>query len=189
MKILVLNGSPRKQGTVATLLKAVAQGASAQQEVEWVEVYDLHMKPCLACMRCRPDHECFQAEDDAHLVGRKIKEADALIVGTPTHWGNMSSPLKLLFDRTVTAFVCEKPEGYPTARHKGKHAVIVTACTAPWPLNFILPVSRGALRAVKYVLGSGGYKILGQVVKPGTKFKPQISARLLARAETLGRKF
>jgi len=36
-------------------------------------------------MKCRPDGECSLPEDDAHRVGRKIKEADGLIVGTPTY--------------------------------------------------------------------------------------------------------
>ena len=91
MKILVLNGSPRKKGAVATLLNSIAEGARERHEVEWIDVYDLKMKPCIACMKCRPDGECVLPEDDAHVVGRKIKEAHGLIVGTPTHWGNMSA--------------------------------------------------------------------------------------------------
>ena len=58
MKILILNGSPRKKGTVATLLKAVVEGINKSHEVEWIDVYDLKMKPCIACMKCRPDGEC-----------------------------------------------------------------------------------------------------------------------------------
>lgn len=41
MKILVLNGSPRKKGTIATLLKAVADGASERHEVGWIENLDI----------------------------------------------------------------------------------------------------------------------------------------------------
>jgi len=52
MKILVLNGSPRKKGTIATLLKMVAEGAGESSEIEWIDVYDLKMKPCIACMKC-----------------------------------------------------------------------------------------------------------------------------------------
>jgi hypothetical protein len=83
----------------------------------------------------------------------------------------------------------EKPNGFPIPRQKGKPAVIVTACTTPWPFNFIAAESRGAVRAVREVLHYGGYKILGKIVKPGTKSKPQISKRLFEKAETLGRQF
>jgi hypothetical protein len=190
MKILVLNGSPRKRGTIAKLLKAVAEGAKEKgDDVEWVDVYDLHMKPCTACMKCRPDGPCRLPEDDAHEVGRKISEADGLVVGTPTHWGNMSSQLKCLFDRTVPVFMGEKASGMPLPRQKGKGAVIVTACTTPWPFDRILPESRGAVRAVREVLGYGGYKIIGKVVKPGTKKNPEISEKELNRARKTGSRF
>ena len=65
----------------------------------------------------------------------------------------------------------------------------VTACTTPWPFNFIAAESRGAVRAVREVLHYGGYKILGKIVKPGTKSKPQISTRLFEKVKTLGRQF
>jgi len=186
MKVLVLNGSPRKHGTVATLLRAVAEGAAANHEVEWIDVYSLRMQPCVACMMCRIGGKCVLPADDAHVVGRKIREAEALIVGTPTHWGNMSALLKLLFDRNVTAFVTERGSGLPAPRHKGQKAVIVSACATPWPLSILAPQSRGAVRAVKEVLGLSGYRIIGRVVKAGTKRVPGVSQRLIAEARSLG---
>lgn len=189
MRILILNGSPRKKGTVATILKGLSASLAETHEVEWINIYDLVMKPCLACMRCRPDGECHLPEDDAHIIGQKIKDADGLIVGTPTHWGNMSSQLKLLFDRNVPIFMGEKPNGFPIPCQKGKRAVIVTACTTPWPFNFIAAESRGAIRAVREVLHYGGYKIIGKIICPGTRKTPTISQKLLNRAENIGLRF
>lgn len=189
MYILVLNGSPRKNGTVANLLKAVVEGISNQHQVEWINIYELKIDTCRACMKCRPDQECILPQDDAHMVGRKIRDADGLIVGTPTHWGNMSAQLKLLFDRNVPAIMGESPNGMPVPRQKGKMAVIVTACSTPWPFNFIAAESRGAIRAVKEVLYYGGYRLIGTIVKPGTKTRPTISGRLLKKANYLGSKF
>jgi multimeric flavodoxin WrbA len=128
-------------------------------------------------------------QDSAHIVGRKIRDADALIIGTPTHWGNMSAQLKLLFDRNVPAFMGETPKGMPVPLHKGKKAVIITACSTPWPFNFIAAESRGAIRAVNEVLHYGGYRLIGTIVKPGTKQNPAISGRLLKKARSLGSKF
>jgi multimeric flavodoxin WrbA len=48
MSLLVLNGSPRKKGTVASLPRTVTEGASDKHKVEWIDVYDLKMKPCVA---------------------------------------------------------------------------------------------------------------------------------------------
>ncbi len=186
MKILIINGSPRKRGTVATLLKCLSDSASKGHETEWVDAYDLKMKYCIGCMRCRPDGECCLAEDDAHRVGLKIKNADCLIIGTPTHWGNMSAPLKLLFDRNVPVFMGEKSNGMPLGRQKGKRAVIVTACTTPWPFNFIAQESRGALRAIREIFHYGGYKVTRTVVKPGSKNSPEIAQKLLRKAKMIG---
>ena len=139
-------------------------------------------------MVCRKKETCILPEDDAHLVGKKIQDADVLIIGTPTHWGNMCAPLKLLFDRNVPVFMGESPKGMPQPRQKGKRAVVVTACTTPWPFNFILPESRGAIRAVREVLHYGGYKIVGTIAKPGTKKSKEISEHLMAKAKRLGEK-
>lgn len=188
MKLLVLNGSPRKNGTVASMLKSVSDPISADHEIDWIEVCKLNMKYCTACMACREKEKCILPEDDAHIVGKKIEEADALVIGTPTHWGNMCAPLKLLFDRNVPVFMGESSKGMPIPRQKGKRAVVVTACTTPWPFNFILAESRGAIRAVKEVLHYGGYKIVGTITKPGTKKSKDISPSLTAKAKRLGEK-
>jgi hypothetical protein len=45
MSLLVLNGSPTKKGTVASLPRAVTEGASDKHKVEWIDVYNLKMKP------------------------------------------------------------------------------------------------------------------------------------------------
>jgi putative NADPH-quinone reductase len=188
MKIVILNGSPRKNGTVATILKAVAVPLSPSHETEWIDVCKLDMAFCTACMACRDKGTCVLPEDDAHRVGKKIQEADALIIGTPTHWGNMCAPLKLLFDRNVPVFMGESPKGMPEPRQKGKRAVIVTACTTPWPFNFIFPESRGAIRAVREVLHYGGYKLVGTITKPGTKKSKEIASSMMEKAERLGKK-
>lgn len=188
MNVLVLNASPRSQGTVARLLHLVVDELQETHDVEWVDVCRLKMQYCSACMVCREKEVCVLPEDDGHVVGAKINDADALVVGTPVHWGNMSAPLKLLFDRNVPVFMGESSRGMPIPRQKGKRAAVVTACTSPWPFNFILPESRGALRAVREVLRYGGYKVVGTIAKPGTKKSTEINDRLAKKARRLGRK-
>ncbi len=188
MRILVLNGSPRENGTVASLLRHITAGLQGENSLEWIDVCRLRMQNCTGCMACRKKKSCVLPEDDAHLLGRKIAAADALVVGTPVHWGTMSAPLKLLFDRNVPVFIDDSRGLVPVPLQKGKPAVIAAACTAPWPINFLLPQSRGAIRAVKSILHYGGYRILGSVVKPDTEKFPNISPRLQRRAERLGAK-
>ncbi|AKA72293.1 flavodoxin family protein [Clostridium scatologenes] len=187
-KILVLNGSPHKGGIVYNLLKEIVNGSKDNNEIEWIDVYNLKMKPCIACMKCRTNNKCILTEDDAHIVGEKIRKSDVLIVGTPTYWGNMSSQLKVLFERNVPVFMGESDSGMPIARQKGKIAVIVAACSTPWPFNFIASESRGAVKAIKEVLHYGGYKIVGKIVKSGTKTNRNISEKILDKARKIGAK-
>jgi multimeric flavodoxin WrbA len=189
LKLLVLNGSPVKKGTVHTLLSAVAEGASECHQVDWVDVYSLTMRNCIGCAKCRPTDPCKLPSDDAHEIGEKIAAADGLIVGTPTHWGNMSAPLMTLFARIGTVLMEERMDWFPIPRQKGKTAAIVTACNTPWPFNFIYPQSRGAVHAVKEVLLWSGYRVLGKVVQPNTWANPDIPAKVLEKARRLGRKF
>lgn len=188
MKLVVLNGSPRETGAVATLLRAIAEGAGRRHEIEWIDVYKLQFGQCRGCMNCRPDGECCLPDDDAHRVGREIGNCDGMAVGTPTHWGNMSAPLKGLFDRLVPVFMGESRAGLPLARHKGKPAVVVAACATPWPFNYLFAQSRGAVRAVREVLHYGGFRIRGVIVKPGTKADPAVAESLITRARSLGKK-
>lgn len=188
-KILVLNGSPRKGGIVYNLLKEIVNASKESNEIEWIDVYNLKMKPCIACMKCRTNNECVLPKDDAHFIGEKIQKSDVLIVGTPTYWGNMSSQLKVLFERNVPIFMGESDSGMPIARQKGKTAVIVVSCSTPWPFNCIAAESRGAMKAVKEVLHYGGYKIVSKLVKPGTKSNRNISEKMLDKARKIGAKF
>ena len=188
--ILMLNCSPRKNGVTSSILKIVADEArSAGSEVEWVDVNSLSIRPCIGCLKCRPDKKCILPRDDGHRIGELIESCSGLVVGTPTYWGNMTGPLKLLFDRNVTTL--EYYELYtmrfPKPRHKGKKAAIVVASLAPFPFNQLPSQSRGALRAVKTVLNAAGFDIRKQINVPLTPDPAHIGNRWLSKARKLGR--
>ncbi len=188
--ILILNCSPRKKGVTTSLLKIIAEEAgSAGAEVEWVDVNDLSIKPCIGCLKCRPDKECILPRDDAHRIGELMEKCSGLVVGTPTYWGNMTGPLKLLFDRNVPTlehYVLYTMR-FPTPKHKGKKAAIVTASLAPFPFNQLPSQARGALRAVKTVLKAAGFDIRKQINVPLTPDPKHIGSRWLSKARKLGR--
>jgi NAD(P)H-dependent FMN reductase len=187
MKMLVLNASPKRKGKVAGLLSAVVDGARGTHDIERIDVYDLTIKPCISCMKCRPDKPCVLPRDDAQVIAEKITAADVLIVGTPTYWGNMSAPLKALFDRNVTTFEhLGLTGGFPRPLMKGKRAVIVTASSAPWPFNLLPSQARGAVRSVAVILKSAGYRIVGKLMLGNTRTMGDIPPRVLRKAERIG---
>ena len=188
--ILMLNSSPRKNGVTSSILKIVADEArSAGVEVEWVDVNSLSIRPCIGCLKCRPDKKCILPRDDGHRIGDLIESCSALVVGTPTYWGNMPGSLKILFDRNVP--VLEYYELYtwriPRPRHKGKKAAIVTASLSPFPYNLLPSQGTGALRAVRTVLNAAGFDIREQINVPMTRDLAHIEERWLSKARKLGR--
>ncbi len=188
--ILILNGSPRKNGVTSSILKIIADEArSAGSEVEWVDVNALSIRPCIGCLKCRPDKKCILPKDDAHRIGELIESCSGLVVGTPTYWGNMTGPLKLLFDRNVPIFeyYVLYTKCFPKPMHKGKKAAIVTASLAPFPFNQLPSQSRGALRAVKTVLHAAGFDVRKQINVPLTPDPAHIGNRWLSKARKLGR--
>jgi multimeric flavodoxin WrbA len=182
MNILVLNGSPRKDGNTSKILKNIAEGIAQENTISWINVFDLSVKPCTGCLRCRPNKECVLTGDDAQIIGRKINEADVLIVGTPVYWGNMAGTLKNLFDRNVTTFEDFSAGRFPKPRQKGKKAIIVAASAAPWPFN-----GKGAVKSIKKVLRGGAYRISGIINYGGTALHTEIPPKVLQKAKRMGR--
>ncbi|MGE5809566.1 MAG: flavodoxin family protein [Nitrospirota bacterium] len=188
--ILILNGSPRKSGVTATVLRIIAEEArAAGAPVEWVDVNDLKIRACIGCLKCRPDKTCILPRDDGHRIGELIERCSALVVGTPTYWGNMSGPMKLLFDRNVPVFEYYELNTmrFPTPRHTGKKAAIVTASLAPFPFNQLSSQSRGTLRAVRTVLNAAGFAVKEQINVPLVPDAKHIGQHWLAKARKLGK--
>ncbi len=172
MNILVLNGSPRKNGNVAKMLRKEAEKYSASDnQIIWHDVSDLNFSFCKGCMACRSKSNCVLREDDAHKIAQEIKNCSLLIVGTPVYWGNMNGKLKSLFDRIVYVMMGEKKYGIPFPLNKGKKAVIITSCTTPFPFNYICHQSTGAGKALKEILKCSGFKIIRTKNLAGTKEK------------------
>ena len=172
MKILVLNGSPRKNGNVSNLLKKESDRLLKKNpgaEIIWENVSDLNFNFCHGCMACRSKGSCFLPQDDAHKIENEIKDCDMLMVGTPVYWANMNGKLKSLFDRLVGVLMGESKHGIPLPLHKGKKAVIVTSCTTPFPFNYFCGQSSGAVRAVREVLKSSGFKVIKKTNLSNTK--------------------
>lgn len=187
MRILVINGSPRKKGKIAAMLHAVADSA-ASADVHWIDVNDLKLRPCTGCMKCRASGTCVLPEDDGHRMAEEIRQCDALVLGTPVYWGNMSGQMKLMFDRIVPSMMGESKRGIPIPLHKGKKAVIVTACTTIWPFSWICRETSNANHAMKEILYYSGFKVIGKLVLAGTKGKTTIPKRVLEKGKKLGKK-
>lgn len=178
MKVLLINGSPREQGNVSRMLSLMESEAKRLGvEVYSIRVANLQVRPCIGCMKCRASLACIFPEDDAQRTLALLQEADALVVGAPCYWGNMPGQLKVLFDRMVYGMIGESRRGMPLPLHKGKKAVLVSACTTPWPFNVWFNQSHGTVRALREILKWSGFRILSVIEKSGTKRYPDLTDR------------
>ncbi len=100
--ILGINGSPHKDGTTVSLLKAVLSGAKkAGAATEIIHLYDLNIKPAPGNYSRDPKTEIISKmpKDDMQKLYPKIIRADGLVLATPNYWANMSGVMKNFIDR------------------------------------------------------------------------------------------
>ncbi len=101
MNILVVNGSPRKNGNSELLCKEFARGAlEAGNRVDEVYLREKTVMPCRACYACFSTGECVQKDDMAEIL-EKTQNADILVWATPTYFLTMSGQLKTMIDRLL----------------------------------------------------------------------------------------
>ncbi len=97
-KILILDGSTRKQGNTSIMIQHFIEGAGADQ-VEHVLAKDLNIKYCNGCLRCNLIKKCSIRDDDWESLSQKINEADILVFASPIYFHYVTAPLKNIIDR------------------------------------------------------------------------------------------
>ena len=99
MKVLMLNGSPRREGNTAAALKEMEAIFAAEGiEVETVHVGALEIRGCLNCGACDTLGKC-AIDDIVNEIAEKLKEADGMVVGTPVYYGSVNGTLMSILSR------------------------------------------------------------------------------------------
>ena len=102
MKVLLINGSPRKNGNTATALAEV-QGQLKEEGIE-SEIVWIGNKPirgCCACGQCKAKGlgQCVFDDDICNQISAKFAESDALVVGSPVYYGQPNGALLSIIQR------------------------------------------------------------------------------------------
>lgn len=100
IKIVVINGSPRKNGATAKLLNKMIERLMSMQdvEIEYIHISDHSLESCSGCMSCYRTSVCC-LKDNVENINKKISEAHGLIIGSPTYSSSMPGSLKTFIDR------------------------------------------------------------------------------------------
>ena len=102
MKVLLINGSPRKKGNTFLALSEVAKTLEAQGiETEIVQIGNKPVRGCIACGQCQMKqlNRCVFDDDICNRISEKLDTVDALIVGSPVYYGQPNGSVLSLIQR------------------------------------------------------------------------------------------
>ncbi|MEW6291439.1 MAG: flavodoxin family protein [Thermodesulfobacteriota bacterium] len=102
MKVVAFNGSARKGGNTATLLKQVLEEIAKEGiETELIELAGRAVPGCIACYKCfeRKNRQCAVDNDVINEAIARMSEADGILLGSPTYFADVSASMKGLIER------------------------------------------------------------------------------------------
>lgn len=179
VKIVIVNGSHRKNGATAGILNEMCRQLKKCGEtegndvaVEMIHAADLELKYCVGCGSCYQTGECIY-KDDMEELSLKIGNADGVIFGSPTYASNVSGQMKVMIDRGH--FVMEQ-------QLYGKYAISVATYE-----NY---GGRDCAKVLKRLFTYSGAKISGiMVVRNGFDKNPLEDIRLKRNVEKTVNRF
>ena len=125
MKVLGINGSMRKDGNTAIMIRTIFEELQKEGiSTELIQLPGVSIKPCRItqgkdCLACTGKENCVFEDDDFYDIFEKIKESDGLILGSPVYGADITAEMKIFLDRMGLASI-----GNPEAlRHKPGAAV------------------------------------------------------------------
>jgi multimeric flavodoxin WrbA len=181
-RVLVILGSPRKNGNSAILAEQITKGAkSAGADVKSVFLQELKIAPCRSCYSCqKPGSKGCAINDDMQTIYPKLIEANAWVLASPVFWFNMSAQIKIFMDRCF-ALHCY-----------GKDPFIGRRIAIAMSYGDVDPFASGCVNALRTFQDAFNYtrsKIVGMVY--GSAMKAGDIAKneaLMVEAEDLGKK-
>ena len=119
--ILLINGSPRKDGNTDAILDSLIKGASSvRQELFYRKLRELNIADCAGCCRCRDESVC-QFQDDMTQIRSEIEDSELLVFASPNYWCEVTGLMKTFMDRL---YFYHHPAN--SSSIAGKKAVIVS---------------------------------------------------------------
>ena len=110
MKVVAINGSPRKKWNTAILLEKALEGAASQgAKTELIHLYDLNFKGCVSCFACKTiggkSYGRCTAKDGLTPILERVEEVDALILGSPIYFGTVTGEMRSFMERLLFPYL------------------------------------------------------------------------------------
>jgi multimeric flavodoxin WrbA len=181
-RVLLIAGSPRRNGNSDRLLDALARGAeSAGGLVVRVAASEVGANPCRGCNACSKDGRCIQRDgmDDLYAA---IDAADAVAVATPVFFATVPAVLKIVFDRFQPYWARRYVLGEPKPAVKRPGAILVVGGGGdPYGPGCATVAVKSAFSAIAV-----SSETVLEVVGPDSPGDIDLDPDALHRAETIG---
>ena len=140
MKVLLINGSPRKEGNTSIALSEVAHQLSKEgidSEIVWIGSKPI--RGCIACGQCKEQGlgRCIFDDDVCNRISEKFAEADALIVGSPVYYGQPNGALLSIIQRAFFSNgvnISGKPAASIAVCRRGGATAVFEALNMPFQM-------------------------------------------------------
>jgi multimeric flavodoxin WrbA len=130
MKIVAINGSPRKEGNTATLLRNVT-AEHKDTDLVFYDLVDMKVRDCNACMHCKTHDEC-AIKDDMTRIYHDLRECEAMVFASPIYMGAETALLKAMVDRMYALLSpALGPKRYEPRLLPGKKCVVIFTAGNP----------------------------------------------------------
>jgi multimeric flavodoxin WrbA len=102
MRAVCIIGSPRTNGSTATIIDKISEGMKESNiEVSRYCLGRMRINYCLGCKKCYGnDGKCIQS-DDMDMIMEDLLQTDIVVIGSPSYWGDITGQLKVFFDRNT----------------------------------------------------------------------------------------
>lgn len=155
-KILVITGSPRKNGNSLAMTEAFIKAAEAKgHAVVRFDAAEMKIGGCHACETCFKTGKACSFDDDFNLIAPEILEADAIVFTMPVYWYSIPSQIKGVIDRIYSLVVGGKDIA-------GKECALIACCEEE-----DMTVLDGVRIPMERTAALNKWKMVGEVLIPG----------------------
>jgi len=187
INVIAFVGTAIRDGLVSRMCNRVLEGAAdAGAATELINLYDHEIELCIGCWSCYREGTCFH-DDDFEALFSKLRDADAVVLGSPVYVGTMSGLMKTFFDRH-NGLAVYNPDGAHDFHRlglldklltlgrevkrfgpryedmRGKGYVLVTASTLSFPFTMLTGQTRLALSALRALPRRLDGRVLARIV-------------------------
>ena len=192
-KIVIVSGSPKKDGNTETLIKWFCEGAAAEgAEVSVVRAAQWKLKAngCISCRMCQKNKEygCV-LQDDATAALLQMSRSDVIVMATPLYFFSASAQIKILVDRMFSLYKWNNEANTMETILKGKTMVLLATAYENTGLDalekpFILTAEYTGMKYSSLLVPNAG--VSGQIVKlPAIREKAAALGKQVAQSTFL----